>query len=222
VIPWGVKERLTNEKTAVGFYLTGHLFDASEVEVRRIASTKIDDLMDSREPQVLAGIVSDWRVINGNRGKLAIFKLDDKTGSIEATADQALIEANANLLKEDELVIVSGKVQNDRFSGGLRLNIQQVWSLAQARCRFGRYLRVAVNGTMPDVERMVREHPPQVVPTEQGELIRALGVRLRVERNGAKAEVALGDAAKFFPSDEALASWMAQAHNAKAEVVYGG
>ena len=25
--PWGVKERLTQEKTAIGFYLSGHLFD---------------------------------------------------------------------------------------------------------------------------------------------------------------------------------------------------
>ena len=28
--PWGVKERLTHEKTAVGFYLSGHLFDEVE------------------------------------------------------------------------------------------------------------------------------------------------------------------------------------------------
>ena len=27
VVPWGVKERLTHEKSAVGFFLSGHLFD---------------------------------------------------------------------------------------------------------------------------------------------------------------------------------------------------
>ena len=35
--PWGVKERLTLEKTAVGFYLSGHLFDEVALEVRRFA-----------------------------------------------------------------------------------------------------------------------------------------------------------------------------------------
>ncbi|MEY4124815.1 MAG: polymerase subunit alpha [Pseudomonadota bacterium] len=74
MLPWGVKEQLTNEKTAVGFYLSGHLFDAVEREVRLFAKRKIDDLIDSREPQLLAGIVSDLRIINGQRGKLAIFK----------------------------------------------------------------------------------------------------------------------------------------------------
>jgi DNA polymerase-3 subunit alpha len=84
MLPWGVKEQLTNEKTAVGFYLSGHLFDAVEREVRLFAKRKIDDLIDSREPQLLAGIVSDLRIINGQRGKLAIFKLDDKSAVMEA------------------------------------------------------------------------------------------------------------------------------------------
>src|SRR4051812_6115458 len=78
--PWGVKERLTFEKTAVGFYLSGHLFDEVASEVRRFVKRRIEELIDSREPQLLAGIVSDFRVINGQRGKLALFKLDDKSG----------------------------------------------------------------------------------------------------------------------------------------------
>ena len=32
-----------------------------------------------------------------------------------------------------ELVIVQGKAQPDRFSGGIRLNVQQIWDLAGAR-----------------------------------------------------------------------------------------
>jgi DNA polymerase III subunit alpha len=67
------------------------LFDAVEREVRQFARRKIDDLIDSRESMVLAGIVSDLRIINGQRGKVAIFKLDDKSGVMEATADEALI-----------------------------------------------------------------------------------------------------------------------------------
>jgi DNA polymerase-3 subunit alpha len=34
-LPWGVKEQLTLEKPAVGFYLSGHLFDEVATEVRR-------------------------------------------------------------------------------------------------------------------------------------------------------------------------------------------
>jgi DNA polymerase-3 subunit alpha len=224
VLPWGVKEQLTNEKTAVGFYLSGHLFDAVEREVRLFAKRKIDDLIDSREPQLLAGIVSDLRVINGQRGKLAIFKLDDKSAVMEATADEAMINANRHLLKDDELVIVMAKMQADRFSGGYRLSIQQVWDLPSARCRFGKFLRVSVNGRAPEVAKLVKAFPPQREMTEQGELMRGLPVRLKLERKAdnvaASAELSLGEQAKFFPSDAALSSWIAQADQGKAEIVY--
>ncbi|MFY9127847.1 MAG: DNA polymerase III subunit alpha [Limnohabitans sp.] len=224
MLPWGVKEQLTNEKTAVGFYLSGHLFDAVEREVRLFAKRKIDDLIDSREPQLLAGIVSDLRIINGQRGKLAIFKLDDKSAVMEATADEAMINANRHLLKDDELVIVMAKMQADRFSGGYRLSIQQVWDLPSARCRFGKFLRVAVNGRAPEVAKLVKAFPPQREVTEQGELFRGLTVRLKLERKAdnvaASAELSLGEQAKFFPSDAALSSWIAQADQGKAEIVY--
>jgi DNA polymerase-3 subunit alpha len=222
--PWGVKEQLTLEKTAVGFYLSGHLFDEVSREIRQFIRRSLDEVTDSREPQLLAGIVTDFRVINGQRGKLGLFKLDDKSGVIEARADEALINANRNLLKDDELVIVMGKLQPDRFSGGLQLTVTQVWDLATARCRFGKYLRVMVNGAAPDIQRLVKEFPARREMTEQGELLRGLPVRLRVERQleagGVSAELQLGDEARFFPSDEALASWSAQALHGRAVIVY--
>ncbi len=132
--PWSIKERLTFEKAALGFYLSGHLFDQSADEVRLIARRRNADLIDSREPQLLAGIVGDLRVVNGQRGRVAIFKLDDKTEALEAVANEELLMAHRDLLKDDELVIVQGKVQPDRFSGGVRLNVMQVWDLASARC----------------------------------------------------------------------------------------
>ncbi|UUZ75291.1 hypothetical protein LP414_26090 [Polaromonas sp. P1(28)-13] len=110
-VPFGVKARLVLEKTAIGFYLSGHLFDEVEAEVRQFAKRKIEDLIDSREPQLLAAIVSDLRVINGNRGKLIIFKLDDKTDVLEASVDETVFNAHRNLLKDDELVIVQGTLQ---------------------------------------------------------------------------------------------------------------
>jgi DNA polymerase-3 subunit alpha len=227
-MPWGIKERLVYEKTAVGFYLSGHLFDEVVLEVRRFAKRQIDDLIDTREPQLLAGIITDFRVINGQRGKLALFKLDDKTGVIEARADEALINLHKNLLKDDELVIVMGKQQLDRFSGGLQLTVTQIWDLDQARCRFGKYLRVVVGSgegsKRPDVARMVKEFPAQREDTAQGELLRGLGVRLALTLQGEDgpvgAELQLGEAAKFFPSNEALAAWRVQAEQGQSTIIY--
>jgi DNA polymerase-3 subunit alpha len=223
-MPFGVKARLVAEKTAIGFYLSGHLFDEVEPEVRQFAKLKIEDLIDSRDTRVLAAIITDLRVINGNRGKVVIFKLDDKTDTLEATVDEATYNANRNLLKDDELVIVQGTLQGASERFGRRFKVTQVWDLEAARCKFGKYLKVAVNGAAPDISRMVKDFPPRKEMTELGELVRGLPVRLQVRRRAdfgdVAAEVALGEQATFFPSDAALASWMAQADKGLARIVY--
>ncbi|MGH8798115.1 MAG: OB-fold nucleic acid binding domain-containing protein, partial [Caldimonas sp.] len=218
--PWSIKERLTFEKAALGYYLSGHLFDQSADEVRRFAKTRIADLIDNREPQLLAGIVNDLRVVNGQRGRVAIFKLDDNSESIEAVVNEDVLNANKELLKDDELIVVQGKVQPDRFSGGVRLNISQIWDLAAARCRFGKYLRVEVNGSIPPVAEVLRDFPSRRIATEQGDLARGLTVRLRLLRERASAELDLGESARFYPTDAALDRWRAGAHQGRAAVVY--
>ena len=62
--------------------------------------------------------------------------------------------------------------------------------------------------------------PPRRELSEQGELVRGLNVRLALRRAEATAELQLGDEARFFPSDAALASWIAQADAGSAQVVY--
>ena len=227
--PWSIKERLMLEKTAVGFFLSGHLFQQSETEVRRFCKRRIADLVDSRDPQLLAGIVSDLRFVNGQRGRVAIFKLDDQSEVIEAVANDDLIEANKALFAEDELLIVQGKVQPDRFSGGLRLNVTAVWDLASARARFGRYLALALDGQaragLPPLADLVKTWPARREVGDEGlERVLGLPLRLQLQRRGpqagASAEIDLGEDGRFWPSDEALARCKALAHGGRAEIVY--
>jgi DNA polymerase III subunit alpha len=216
---WSIKERLTLEKSALGFYLSGHLFDQSAAEVRRFVKLKIADLIDSRETLLIAGIVGELRVVNGQRGRVALFRLDDMSDSIEAVANEELLVANRELLKEDELVIVQGRVQPDRFSGGVRFHVQSVWDLAGARCRFGKYLRVQVNGSVPPVAEVLRDFPSRRSQTEHGEIQEGLRVRLQLQRREAVGEIDLGDAVRFYPSDGALERWQTSSHGPIA-IVY--
>ena len=217
---WSIKERLTLEKSALGFYLSGHLFDQSAAEVRRFCKLKIADLIDSRETLLVAGIVGDLRVVHGQRGRVAIFKLDDMSDSIEAVANEDLLNANRDLLKDDELVIAQGKVQPDRFSGGVRFNVSAVWDLAGARCRFGKYLHVEVNGSVPPVAEVLRDFPSRRSQTEHGEIQEGLRVRLQLHRRDATGELDLGDAVRFYPSDGALERWQTSAAHGRIAIVY--
>ncbi len=227
VAPWDVRERLMQEKAALGFFLSGHLFDAWRDEVQRIARTPLTELAAAAaarrgpgEAQVMAGIVTDARTVNGQRGKVLIFKLDDGSEAVEAVVNDEVIENQRELMVEDQLVIVQGKLQQDRFSGGVRLNVLQVWDLAAARARFGRYIAVDINGNTPPVADVLRLWPAKRVATDQGELRQGLAIRLRLQRSSATAEIELGEDARFWPCDEALGRWRSLAHGGRATVVY--
>ncbi|MCK6423644.1 MAG: DNA polymerase III subunit alpha [Burkholderiaceae bacterium] len=204
---WDVRTRLGHEKVAIGYFFSGHLFDQVAAEVRQFVKREVADVSDSRDPQVLAGIVGELRIVNGNRGRVAIFKLDDKSGAIEAVVAEELLTTHQALLKDDEVLILQGKAQPDRFSGGLRFNVLQIWDLPTARCRHARYLHVPVGAQLPPLEQLLADHPPRREDGELGERLHGLPVRLRLERAGAVGEIDLGEAARFYPSDNALAQW---------------
>jgi len=224
VPPWGVRERLMLEKSALGFYLSGHLFDESAREVGRFVRTRLSELTEGRETQTVAGIISDFRVVNGQRGRQGIFQLDDGAGRVEASASEAVITAFRDLLKDDELVILSGRLQPGRNGFEARFIVQQVMDLATARCRFGKYLRVAVGEKPPEVARLLREFSARRESTEDGELQHGLRVRLGLRctegQEAAVAELQLGEAYRTYPTDAALAAWRAQAAGGDAVVVY--
>jgi len=71
-------------------------------------------------------------------------------------------------------------VQPDRFTGGLRLNVTQVWDLAAARARFGRYLSVQVDGSIAPLAEVLKAWPARRAQTEHGESVHGLGVRVKV------------------------------------------
>jgi DNA polymerase-3 subunit alpha len=146
VARWSDRERLQNEKAALGFYLSGHPFDGYAEDIRPIAPTPLGDLQPGTEPRRVAGIVHGVRVQQSRRGRMAIVVLDDGSGRVELTLFNELFEANRAVLKEDQPLVAEGKVVQDDFTGGLRVTADAVWGLAAARDRFARAVRITCNG----------------------------------------------------------------------------
>ena len=77
-----------------------------------------------------------------------------------------------------------------------------------------------LNGHPPPLDEVLKRWPARRQPAAQGESPQGLAVRLHLEREGASADLDLGDDARFWPSDEALALWRGCAADEQAEVVY--
>ncbi len=143
---WTEREQLMQEKMALGFFFSGHPYNAYATELSFFIRRRLGQIEPQREPVLLAGIVMSARTQMTRRGKMAIVTLDDGTTQIEVTVFNELWEAERGKIKEDELLVVEGKVQKDDFNGGLRVTTDKLYTLAEARGRFARRLHLTMNG----------------------------------------------------------------------------
>jgi DNA polymerase-3 subunit alpha len=142
---WSELVQLQNEKTALGFYFSGHPFNIHRREIENFSKVRIADLAAQSQPQRIAGIIVAVRMQLGRRGRMAILTLDDATGRIDVVVFNDLFEENRGWLKEDQLLIVEGKVMLDEFSGGLRVSADKLYDLTRARNTFATAMQLIVN-----------------------------------------------------------------------------
>ncbi|MDP2133048.1 MAG: DNA polymerase III subunit alpha, partial [Sulfuritalea sp.] len=143
---WSEREQLMNEKPALGFFFSGHPYHAYAAELGAFVKRRLGQLEPQREPVLLAGVVMSTRTQMTRRGKMAVVQLDDGTTQLEVTVFNELWDAERAKIREDELLLVEGKVQKDDYSGGLRITADKLYTLAEARGRYARGLRLTMNG----------------------------------------------------------------------------
>ena len=146
VRPWTERERLKDEKLAIGFFLSGHPFNSFRQEVRRFVRRPLAELEPSRDLLLLAGVVMDVRTKMTGRGKMAFVVLDDGSQVREVSVFSELFDGQRAKIVTDEVLVVEGKVSNDDFTGGLRIIADKLLTLGEARSRFARALQLTVNG----------------------------------------------------------------------------
>jgi DNA polymerase-3 subunit alpha len=151
--PWSERERLANEKLALGYYFSGHLFTEYEAEARKLAPTRLADLKPSKEIVRIAGVIVSARTQNTRRGRMGVVVLDDGTAQLELMVFAELYDRKRTLLKEDTLVFVMGKVRYDEFNQRLSVSAEDILDLAEARGRAAARLRIDVEGAV-DVSKL--------------------------------------------------------------------
>ena len=195
--PWFEKRRLQEEKTALGLYLTGHLFDAYRDEVSHFVRTKLNQLTEGKD-RLIAGIMTSTRSMMGPRGKLMIATIDDGTAQLEMTIYSELFEPNRHWLKEDELIIAKVSVTPDKFSGGMRVVAESIMDVTTARLKFARSLHVQLQQGI-DIQGFKQQVNNFVGKKPQGLLMTA-----DVISNGSVCLVQFPESWKIYPDDESI------------------
>ncbi|MBS0337552.1 MAG: DNA polymerase III subunit alpha [Proteobacteria bacterium] len=146
--PWDMKQRLIEEKSALGFTLSGHLFNAYAHDLQGFARTPLAKLAPVTGTAWLAGVIASVRVQMTRRGKMVVLTLDDGTAQVEVTVFNELFDKHRDKLKEDALLVAVCKVQvpRDESFGGLRISAEDLLDLAALRARYAQNLRLDING----------------------------------------------------------------------------
>jgi DNA polymerase-3 subunit alpha len=217
--PWTERERLKEEKLAIGFFLSGHPFNASRPEVRRFVRRTLAQLEPARDISMLAGVVMETRTKMGGRGKMAFVTLDDGTEAREVMVYSEVLEANRGKIVTDEVLVVEGKISNDEFSGGLRIIAERLLTLGEARSRFARALQLRIEGGLDaSGGAVVAAGKLQTLlePFREG----GCPVRVRYRNAAAEAELPFGDGWRVRLDDALLDSLREWLPPEAVEVIY--
>ena len=208
---WSEKERLMQEKTALGFFFSGHPYNACKKELARFVRRSLAQLEPAKEMTALAGIVVGVRTQMTRRGKMLFVQLDDGTAMVEVSVFNELFEIERAKIVTDEVLVVEGKVSYDDFSGGNRVVADKLMTLGEARARFAKHLLLNMNG-QADARRL----KAVLAPFGPG----PAPVRIRYQNGQAQCELTLGDAMRVRLEDALLSELGNWLRPENVEVVY--
>jgi len=202
VTPWTDHERLAAEKLTLGLFLTGHPIDSYEAELKHFTHGKIAGLKVGRgsvEARI-AGLIVEFRTRQNKKGNTMGFAtLDDNTGRLECAFFGEVYEKYRGLLSKDSILIAEGGLAIDNFSGGMRLTVEKLYDIDQAREHFARGLQLTWN-TSND-SNLTAKLTEILAPFKKG----GCPVSIAYSSNDARTTLQLGDAWRVHPTDELIA-----------------
>jgi DNA polymerase-3 subunit alpha len=203
---WDTKRQLMEEKSALGFYLSAHLFSVYERELAGFPRVPLSRLAPAEHRVWIAGVITAVRPQMTRRGRMLVVRLDDGSAQVEITVFNELFEKHRDKLKEDALLAVQGRVLRDDFSGGFRVAAEDLLDLNGLRARYAAKLRLGMNG-VSDAKRLMETLAPYRASGEG-----ACRVLVHWHNGMAECDIALGEAWRVRPDAELLerlAAWLA-------------
>lgn len=145
---WSEQTILDGERATLGLYLSGHPIGRFLKELSHYSPNRLNELQPTFRGQMatVSGMVMASRVAVTKRGsRIGIATIEDRSGKLDITLFSEALENFGNLMQQDQIIVASGSIQFDDFSGGLKMSAREVLSLDEARSRFAKSLALAIS-----------------------------------------------------------------------------
>ena len=201
--PWPEQVVLDGERETLGLYLTGHPINQYLKEIERyVGGVRLKDMHPTERGKVItaAGLVVAARVMVTKRGnRIGICTLDDRSGRLEVMLFTDALDKYQQLLEKDRILIVSGQVSFDDFSGGLKMTAREVMDIDEAREKYARGLAISLTDRQID-DQLLNRLRQSLEPHRSG----TIPVHLYYQRADARARLRFGATWRVSPSDRLL------------------
>ena len=213
--PWSEEEQLSAEKQVLGFYLTGHPYDQYREELANITHGSIAELQGKikqaygKTAARVAGLVTSLRTRQTRKGKMMAFAvLDDCSGRIELAAFSTVYEQCQASLVVGQLIVVEGGLAIDDYSGMLRLTIESLYSIDEARAEFSRRLVLQWKNELSDnmISEKIEYLETVIQPVRGGRCPVVIDYTAKIggSSEGARCLLQLNDSWRIFPTNAVL------------------
>jgi len=108
---WPENVLLTNEKEAIGFYITGHPLARHSESIKRFSTCDTTGLIErtDKEEVSVCGIVTGVKLLNTRKGdRMAFVTLEDLSGFVELVVFPETYTQTADLINSEEPLLVKG------------------------------------------------------------------------------------------------------------------
>ncbi len=147
---WPEEKWLDGEKETLGLYLTGHPINRYLAEIKKYASQRLVSMQPTGKNGVAiaVGLVIGVRVlVNKRGGRWALVTLDDKSARMDIRFYPDDYERFSELLTNDAILVCSGQVSFDDYSGGNIMTARDVMTITDARENYALSLDINVDKT---------------------------------------------------------------------------
>ena len=169
---WSEQTILDGERATLGLYLSGHPIGRFLKELAHYAPIRLNELQPTFRGQnaTVAGMVVGYRVAVTKRGsRIGIATIEDRSGKLDITLFSEALETYGDLIEKDGIIIATGSIQFDDFSGGLKMSAREIMTLDDARTRNAKSLALAINQEQLDA-KFVKELTACITPYKEGTL----------------------------------------------------
>ena len=152
---WDEKKSLSFEKEVLGMYVSGHplLEHADEIEEFTSVDFSDDLMLKKNEIVTVGGMVTKITKKYDRRNRaMAFFEMDCFGGTVEVIAFSDCFEKYENLIEEDAVIFINGKMADDTNFSDLKVMADKIVSVENAREYFSRKLiiNLAAQNVSPD------------------------------------------------------------------------